>query len=83
MFIFYFITIDENFDNGRFVRFFKLNELSFWRFLFDLGHFFKVIIMILKFTMIFNGYFLNFDILRLNPLNFIFEMTNFLAGPIN
>ena len=29
---------------------------------------------------VFNGYFLNFDILWLNPSNFTFKMTNFLIG---
>ena len=30
---------------------------------------------------VFNGYFLNFDTLWLNPLNFTFKMTNLLIGP--
>ena len=32
---------------------------------------------------VFKSYFLNFDISRLNPSNFTFEMANFLIGPNN
>ena len=32
-------------------------------------------------TKVFNGYFFNFDILRLNLSNFTFKMINFLIGP--
>ena len=31
---------------------------------------------------VFNGYFLNFDILGLNPSNFTFKMANFLIDPL-
>ena len=56
-----------------------MNQI-FRDFLFDLDGFFNKLSWIFMSIKVFNRYFLNFDILGLNPSNFTFKMTNFLIG---